>query len=221
MKAKVQIVCATQARAARCGTMLESFLATRSPGTAIWVYVDEADAEVDAYRALFERLAIPHEFGPKLTMVQAVNRGVAVNDAEFYGDANDDYVFRTAAWDDQLRGAIEQRGGQGMAFGLTLNLPSCPLLSARCVRALGHYFDPGFRHQYVDNVQVEAFAEAGMLYQVPEVWIEHVHPAFGKAQWDPTYNSMAAAGNHDHVEFQRWMVTRRPMQVAALRAVKG
>lgn len=192
------VVCPTRNRPGRCRKMLDSFFATRSHGTDIALYVDEQDPQIAAYREL--AAAEPRaafEFGPRLTIVEVFNHAFDRTDHAHYADCNDDFVYRTAGWDEKLIEAIERLGnGLGMAHGRLQNLPSGAVFNARSLRALGWWFPPGFRHQFVDDVQVELFCGAGLLFAVPEVFIEHEHPTFGTAAWDAGYAEAYSAEAH-------------------------
>ncbi len=187
--------------------MLQSFYATRSPGTEIFCYVEETDPQREAYEQLFESYGLDHEFGPWRTMVQAVNYGCRKFEADFYGVLNDDHVCHTPGWDSYLAVSIIQNGGTGMGCGRAENrenLPQIILISRDCVRALGWYLPPQFIHQYVDNVQADLYGAAGLMFNAGDVWIEHVHPDFGKAPMDSTYQIMRNAHFHDRGAYEVW-----------------
>lgn len=207
---KILIICPTRERADRCAIMLDSFLSTRQGNTEIICYVDELDPQADQYRRMFSERSSPnitYQFGPRLTLVQICNKFSSEMEADFYGDVNDDHIYRTPGWDLKLMAAIQANGGTGLAYGRTENLPGATMVSANCIRALGYYYPPCFHHQYADNVQRDIYTRLGMMFYVPEVWIEHCHPAFGKAKMDHTYQPMMDAHDHDAAAYIVWKET--------------
>lgn len=61
----------------------------------------------------------------------------------------------------------------------------------------------GFRHQFVDDEQVLAAKRRGVWAFAANSVIEHLHPAFGKAPSDGTYEIGAAAGAADAALFEQ------------------
>ncbi len=204
----IRIICPTRQRVSRCAKMLESFFATRSStSTQMFCYVDEADPQRADYRRLFDSLGVSYEFGPKRTMVEAVNYGCSKFDDDYYGVLNDDHLCHTPGWDCILAAAIKRNGGTGMAYGKPENreaLPQIILISCNCVRALGWYLPPWTIHQYGDNVQKDLYFGAGLAFPAEEVFIEHLHPDFGKAEMDSTYQIMRDAHDHDRAAYDHW-----------------
>lgn len=189
--------------------MLRSFITTRGPDTEMFCYVDEADPQREDYRQLFEAMGVDYEFGPKRTMPEAVNYGVEKFEADFYGVLNDDHLCHTPNWDTLLADTVVRHGGTGLAAGKAENregLPQIILVSQNCVKALGWYHPPWLRHQYVDNVQADLYGAAKLIFPAPNVWIEHVHPDFGKAEMDSTYQIMRDAHDRDKAAYEAWKV---------------
>jgi hypothetical protein len=57
-------------------------------------------------------------------------------------------------------------------------------------RQVAGFFGMGLktlRHLYIDNYWLELAGAAGCLTYLPDVVIEHMHPAYGKAEWDESY----------------------------------
>lgn len=201
---EIRVLCATRARAARCAEMLESFFDTRgSDRTQIYCYVDREDPQVREYEPLFRTYGIDCQFGPRHTMPDVINAGCWKFEADAYAEVNDDHIYRTKDWDLKLFAALMDGG---LAYGKTQNLPSAVMISADCVRALGWMLPPYFQHQFLDNALVDLYGGAGMLHHVPEVWIEHCHPDFGKAAHDDTYGVMRSTFDGDRAMYELWKV---------------
>ena len=224
---EILVMCPTRARPDRCRQMLESFLATRrGRRTRIVCYVADDDPARAAYEALQPPpgeppSAIRFEFGPRRTIIEVFNTLAATHAADFYAEVNDDHLYRTDGWDLKLVAALRAQGGSGMACPRLENLPSAVMVSADCVRALGWFSPPGFRHQYVDNAINDLYGAAGLLRLAPDVWIEHCHPAFGKVKADDTYAHLAASAEPDRLEYERWRRDDFARDLARLKTVAG
>jgi hypothetical protein len=197
----IQIICPTRQRASRCEGMLNSFFDTRTDHeTRIWCYVDEKDPELAQYQDLFNRMKIEHMIGPHLFLADALNLG---------------------CWDKMLVDAIENNGGIGMSYGRTRSCPGAVMVSANCIRALGWFFPPAFKHQFGDTAMNEIYQENGMLYYVPEVWMEHFHPDYGMAAHDPTYQIMRDTWGDGEAQFHHWRGHHKSEDVARLSRLKS
>jgi len=114
-------------------------------------------------------------------------------------------------WNLKLIEAIEAMpGGVGIAYGNDLlqgpDLPTAWVVSADLVRAVGWMMLPTCAHMYVDNAVLELGRAAGCIAYRPDVVIEHLHPAAGKAAWDDSYRASNAAARHqaDRQAFDAW-----------------
>ena len=129
--------------------------------------------------------------GPRVRMVRTLNHA-AVTWAPHYryvGFLGDDHRPRTPGWDHRLVGALA--GGLGVAYGDDLlqreAMPTAVVLTSNIVQALGYMAPPVMTHLCVDLVW-KAWGEAlDRLFYLPDVVIEHLHPANGKAAMDAGY----------------------------------
>lgn len=104
------------------------------------------------------------------------------------GFMGDDHRTRTPGWDVKLMEAA----GDGLAYGDDLlrgeELPTAVVMHADILRALGRMAPPELYHMYCDDYWL-AIGRAGLgIRYVPEVVIEHLHPAAGKAVHDASYD---------------------------------
>jgi hypothetical protein len=127
--------------------------------------------------------------------------------AAIIGNLGDDHRTRTPGWD---RAITEALATPGIAYGDDLihgaHLPSAPFISAAIVLALGWYALPCCRHLYIDDAWRELGQAAGCLRYLPDVVVEHMHPAVRKAEWDDGYERVnnQAAVERDRTAFRRW-----------------
>jgi hypothetical protein len=90
--------------------------------------------------------------------------------------------------------------GTGIVYGNDLYqgeaLPTAPAMTADIVRTLGFMAPPTLRHLYCDNFWLDLGKAAECLRYLPNVVIEHMHPAAGKAQWDEGYRRANAPAQY-------------------------
>lgn len=104
------------------------------------------------------------------------------------GFMGDDHRVRTRGWDQALTDAA---GPLGIAYGDDLlqgvELPTTVVMGADIVRTLGQMVPPTLQHLFVDDYWKALGVGMGRLRYVPDVVIEHMHPAAGKAEMDASY----------------------------------
>jgi hypothetical protein len=104
------------------------------------------------------------------------------------GFMGDDHRVRTHGWDALL---MEAAGPWGIAYGDDLlrgaELPTSVVMAADIVRTLGWMGPPTLGHMYIDDYWRDLGRAVDDLHYVPEVVIEHLHPAAGKAAMDESY----------------------------------
>lgn len=119
----------------------------------------------------------------------------------------DDHRPRTAAFVNRYLDALADLP---IVYGNDLfqgeNLPTQFAMRADVVKALGFVFPPVLFHLYADNYILELGREIGVNY-LPDVVVEHMHPAAGKAPMDDNYARVNAqdVDAHDKAEFGSYM----------------
>lgn len=187
-------------------------------GTSVVLAVDEDDREWTTYQGL----RWSGEYGPEVAvvtlragetgnLVRATNIAamrIAHEDPDaIIGNLGDDHLVRTPGWD---RLVTEALATPGVAYGDDLLqgeiLPTAPFISAAVVLALGYYALPDLDHMFIDNVWRDVGVQTGTLRYIPELVVEHVHPAAGKADWDAGYTRVntEAAIDRDRRRYQSW-----------------
>lgn len=135
---------------------------------------------------------------PAVNMVDALNKTAAyVLNPEIYMSETvkaiafmgDDHRPRTLGWDSAYLEALRVK--PGLVYGDDLyqgrKIPTQVAISATVVRALGHMAPDVLTHLYVDDYWKALGTAAGCLTYLPDVVVEHLHPAAGKAAWDEGY----------------------------------
>lgn len=216
----ITVVIPSRGRPARAAAAIAAIQETAVlVSTEVILAVDEDDPELAGYVAL-TRPTLP--FRPQLSLVtlrgdqtgnlvratNTVSMRVASADPEcVIANLGDDHVCRTRGWDRAIAHALRT---PGIAYGNDLiqgeTLPTAPFISASIVLALGYYALPDLEHMYVDNVWRDVAEQAGVRRYLPDVVIEHMHPAVSKAAWDDGYirvNSNEAI-DRDRRRYESW-----------------
>lgn len=189
--------------------------------TSIILAVDRDDPCLDEYMELrwpneyraetWVCVLEPDDTGNLVKATNTVSMRVVRDDPDaIIGNLGDDHIARTPGWDRLISDALRT---PGIAYGDDLlqgeTLPTAPFISAKIVNALGWYALPCCRHLFIDDAWKALGKTTDTLRYVPEVVIEHEHPATGKVPWDDGYEK---ANNHDAMQrdleaFDRWRNT--------------
>lgn len=187
-------------------------------GTRMMAVIDPDDPEGDAYvsraNSLFDFHFPIHDGG----MVNALNAAARyvldeMPEVEIIGFVGDDHRFRTLHWDKII---AETLARPGYAYGYDGfwhkgEIPTQIFISREIVKALGYFALPDCQHLYVDNAWREVAERLGVLHYKPELFIEHMHPAIGKAELDEGYKRVNApeVWAHDQAAFEAWKASGR------------
>jgi hypothetical protein len=159
--------------------------------------------------------------GPRLRMCGTLN-ATAVEWAPNYkyiGFLGDDHRPRSYAWDVSVIDALENHN---VVYGNDLlqgeNLPTAVFLRSEIVQKLGYMAPPSLIHLYLDNFWLELGRATSIKY-LPNVIIEHMHPAIGKAEWTESYREVndQALYNTDELAFKQYMETQFAADLEKLR----
>lgn len=181
-------------------------------GTTLWFVVDEDDPELPDYRAAVStwwvrgagfRLRIYILEVPGGSMVQALNEGVQTLLEPEYPEEDtpepptaiafmgDDHRPRTVGWDVSYLEALRQLGGTGIVYGNDLlqgeAIPTQVAMSTDIPKKLGYFAPPHFQHLCIDLVWKDWGQGIERIKYLPEVIVEHLHPAAGKGKLDAGY----------------------------------
>ncbi|NML55376.1 hypothetical protein HHL19_16530 [Streptomyces sp. R302] len=163
--------------------------------------IDEDDPRRDDYLA---HKGAQFTVGPRLRLVGTLN-DVAVGQAPRYrylAFMGDDHRPRPAdrPWDARIRECLS--GGPGIVYGNDLlqgeNMPTAVAMTSDIVTALGYMAPPSMIHLCVDLVWKDWGTGMGRITYLPDMIIEHLHPANGKAELDPGYEECNSTAMVDH-----------------------
>lgn len=216
------VICPSRGRPGKAKEAYEAFVRTkRNHWTEMIFVVDEDDPTYPEYEGLPVRMPI-HKGG----MGNALNAAALqlIDEYDYVGFIGDDHRFRTRDWDNLMLNHLTSEGG-GIGYGNDLmqgvNLPTQVFMSSAIVKALGWMALPGAKHLYFDDTWKSLGEGLDRLYYFPEIVIEHMHPAAGKAEWDDNYKRVNAQTVYDHdlAVFIEWRDNEYVADVAKVRAV--
>jgi len=180
-----------------------SLVATSSGPWELVIRLDDDDPTRDAYPT---HANIIYSVGPRVVLSQYWNECHALAQGPIFCHAGDDIVFHTPNWDRLVAatfpadGIAFVHGDDGSVNGRLLGTHG--FLHQRWVDTVGTFCPPYFSSDYNDLWFNEVANALGRRIFVPII-TEHMHPAFGKAEWDDTHRERIARHQADNVE-QIW-----------------
>lgn len=125
--------------------------------------------------------------------VSPLNLGYQQDTAESYtvGFMGDDHFPRAVRWDERAVDELKKLGS-GLVYGNDLlqkeAIPTHIFMTADIPAKLGFMTLPRLQHLYADNFWLDLGNALGNIKYLPDVVIEHLHPAAGKAIQDEGYD---------------------------------
>lgn len=168
--------------------------------TSVILVVDEDDPKLAEYQTIPEQfrsrvVVSGHVLRPDTAHVMVVPGGSltkATNEAverlwdaeAIIGHVGDDHRFRTQGWDNAIRDVLKDNPGVAYANdGFPTIWASAWWTNTIIIRTLGWLAVPGSMHLSIDDVFMDIGAGLNRLTYLPDVFIEHLHPAGGKVPW--------------------------------------
>lgn len=193
------VICPSRGRPDSIRALHEAWQET-SAVAELLVVVDADDPSLPEYLGLRSQVrievnSVAQRLGPILNAFAVP----AANNYDVIGFMGDDNRPRTPGWDSALTGGLTDR--PGVAYGNDLiqgsKLPTSAVISASIIRELGYMCPPPVTHLFLDDFWRKLGEDIGCLLYFPDVIIEHLHPAVGKAQWDEGYRQNNASNQYD------------------------
>lgn len=202
--------------------------------------VDQDDPELPGYRGVERELrrrglylAIQDAWTPMVPKLDAAARFLAgERDEDDYrysaiAFAGDDHLPRTIGWARRYLDVLGELG-TGMAYGddgyQGAKLSTEWAVTADAVRALGRMVPAPVQHLYCDNAMMDLYGGAGALRHLPEVRIEHMHPAAGKSASDDQYDRVNSRQQYagDRKAYESWKGSvLHATQIDTIRALRA
>jgi hypothetical protein len=209
------VITPSRGRPTSLARLAAAVAATTAGRATVLGLVDDDDPCRGSYVEIGRQRGCSVQVGPRRGLVEWTNLAAAQllagdQPPTWLATLGDDHVPRTAGWDLKLIDAVHRLNGPGFAYGNDLlqgqRLPTAWVVHASIVRALGWMMLPTVGHMYPDNAIAELGQATGRLAYAPDVVIEHLHPAAGKAPVDASYAASNAAAQFvaDQAQFDRW-----------------
>lgn len=190
------VIVPTRGRPDRAADLIAVCHATCTADTALLLAVDDNDPLFDYYYtvAVDTGTALVVDRGPH-GHVHAINTAAQAalgwdNRPYALAKLDDDHRPQTVGWDVAYLDVLRELG-TGIVYGNDLlrgeDLPTAPALTADIVATLGYMAPPELGHLYCDDFWRDLGRRAGCIRYLPDVIVEHMHPAAGKAEWDDGY----------------------------------
>lgn len=209
-----------------------SFVDTVMEESRFIVVIDEDEPQIALYMEMLENvrhglIVVPRERAGNMNRALNYAAELECERSDVLGFIGDDHRFRTKGWDRVVSKILSDEGG-GILYADDLaqreQLPTQVFISSSIVRALGWMGLPGAKHLYLDNTWKYLGDQADCLYFVPDVIIEHMHPAYGKGKWDENHIRVNSSEvyEHDGAVFSHWISTGHAEQdVSKVKEVLG
>lgn len=175
------------------------------------VVVDDDDPALPDYEQVCGDRGIWWEKGPRERLGPTLNR-TALKYAQDYaglGFFGDDHRPRTVGWDKAFTDELAHLG-TGIVYGNDLlrseDLPTAAAMTSNIINTLGWMVPPGLIHLFIDNAWLALGRRLGAISYLPDIVIEHMHPAAGKAANDAGYIECNSGGqiSTDRAAYEAW-----------------
>lgn len=180
---KTSILFPTREREQKCKNALRSIFDTAREDIEVLIAFNE-DSIYNLDEFNVKSYVFPKEVGPS----QRIHFLGRICTGSLIMTGGDDFIWKTPGWDSLLH----NKSRKPVCFYFNDGRAECdsriPIVTREFYEIAG-YFPPYFYHFYGDTWVAEIAQNAGVLEYAPEVVIEHLHPKFGKAEWDKTYQS--------------------------------
>lgn len=190
----ISLICPTRYRPDGFSAMVESaYLSADDPSQVqVVAYIDDDDPRLGDYRNTDHQLVVALIVGQRCTLSDAWNRAAAVADGDVVMLAADDLRFRSWGWDRMVADAAAGfPDGIGLMYGrdghADERMATHPFVTRRWVETVGRFTAPYFAADYVDLWLHDVAKRIGRAVYLPQLLVEHMHPSFGKGEWDENH----------------------------------
>jgi hypothetical protein len=203
----------TKGRPSNALRLRDAFYDTTSLNSRIVFILSTNDPKLDAYtRTDLQDILIVQPDKPGF--VSPLNLGYREDRRQHYsyavGFMGDDHLPRTKAWDERMVAELlEMQGGFVYANDgfQGANIPTSIVMSSEIPLALGFMTLPSLKHLWADDWWLAMGNALNKIKYLPDVMIEHLHPAAGKATSDAGYlfSGSFELDQEDRKEYERYL----------------
>ncbi|WP_275558508.1 glycosyltransferase family A protein [Streptomyces sp. 5-6(2022)] len=190
------VIIPTRGRPQAVPEIVQAWDATSATADVLFA-VDTDDPELAAYKKHAADLKpdprVRFTFGKRRRLCGTLNQQAikAAKSYRFLAFLGDDHRPRPAdrPWDERFRECLS--GGPGIVYGNDLlqgeNMPTAVAMTSDIVRTLGYMCPPSLVHLCVDLCWLDWGRGMKRITYLPDVVVEHLHPAAQKAEMDAGY----------------------------------
>lgn len=221
----ISILLPTHKRPEWLRRMMNSATVTAHGEIEFVIYVDDDDDSYSREDDYLQDATIIR--GPKIPISDMWNMCQEQATGPIYMQAADDILFTTDGWDVKVKQAFPE-DGIAMVFANDGhpsrgdNHGTHPFVHKNWVDAVGYFLPPGYVADWSDQWLNDVARDIGRHIYLPDVWIEHLHPALGKAIYDKTYleaDVKRAKERPDELYFSKEEQEKRKTDAELLRKV--
>lgn len=228
--ADLLVIVPSRGRPHNVAALLSAWADTATGAADLLVALDDDDPTRDDY----ESLTLPWHWpgnpplwtvGPRRRLVGTLNNVAALHASEYgsLGFLGDDHRPRSRAWDARFVECLS--AGTGVVYGNDLlqreRMPTAVALTSDIVSTLGYMVPPALVHLCADLVWLDWGTALGRITYLPDVILEHLHPAAGKATLDDGYRDANSSerATADAAAYQAYRDGQLADDVAKLRTL--
>lgn len=201
----ISILCPTRKRVDSVKRLIDSaFENAFEPDKVEFVfYIDEDDLETKNFLKNINNTIITG--GERIVLSQMWNVCCEAATSDIFMHCGDDIIFRTKNWDTIILQTFEKysdkiifvHGNDGFWED---KLGTHGFLHRNWVKTLGYFVPPYFSSDFNDTWLTEISNNIGRKIYIPELFTEHMHPAFNKGSWDLTHQERLERHKRDNPE---------------------
>lgn len=170
------------------------------------VAVDDDDPKLAEY----QELPVETRVGPRLRLGPTLNEA-ALEEYEYYnyiGFMGDDHLPRTEGWQYRIQNELE-RLQVGFVYGNDLfqgeKLPTAVFMTTNVVEILQCMCPTVLTHMYLDDAWLAWGKGIDRITYMPDVIIEHIHPAANKVALDSGYQEADSFMTEDRENWEKYI----------------
>lgn len=181
----------TKGRPSNADRLQEQFYKTVTLNSRVVFILSNNDDKIDLYKNLHYTITVAPD---KPGFVSPLNLGYLHDRKLVYsyalGFMGDDHFPRTHGWDEKVISCLKEMGS-GFVYGNDKfqgeKIPTQIMMTSDIPLFLGFMTLPQLKHLYADNFWKDFGSNLNRIKYLPDVIIEHLHPAAGKAKHDEGY----------------------------------
>lgn len=151
---------------------------------------DDILEKTQAFQSRIVAVVVPEE----LPLSNHWNKGEMWTTGEYVMLGADDLRFRTESWDTKIIETFETELADdiGLVYAsdgspVQGSLATHPIVTRRWIEAVGRWVPDGLAADWVDVYLTRLGLAIERIRYRPDVLIEHMHPHWGKGEWDATH----------------------------------